>query len=87
MRSGVARFGCVHPFTRIRGYCQSMKPVTILRVTILVAAFASFVFSVWLYFANDSAVDDKLNGIFVGIWVPSILAFGLFLVQALPKRD
>lgn len=69
------------------GYCQSMKPVTILRVTILLAAFASFVFSVWLYFANGSAVDDKLNGIFVGVWVPSILAFGLFLVQALSKRD
>jgi hypothetical protein len=64
-----------------------MKPVTILRVTTLLAAFASFVFSVWLYFANDSTVDDKLNGIFVGVWVPSILAFGLFLIQALPKRD
>lgn len=68
-------------------YCRLMKPVTVLRITTLLAAFASFVFSVWLYFANDGAVDDKLNGIFVGVWVPSILAFGLFLIQALPKRD
>ena len=69
------------------GYSRSMKPVTILRITTLLAAFASFVFSVWLYFANDGAIEDRLNGIFVGIWVPSILAFGIFLVQALPKKD
>ena len=53
----------------------------------MLAAFASFVFSVWLYFANDGSVDDKLNGIFVGVWVPSILAFGIFLLNSLPKRD
>jgi len=27
-------------------------------------------------------MDDKLNGIFVGTWVPSILALGAFLVAA-----
>ena len=38
---------------------------------ILVAALISFVFSVALWF-----FVDKDAGIFVGIWVPSILSFG-----------
>lgn len=38
---------------------------------ILVAALISFVFSVTLWF-----FVDKDTGIFVGIWVPSILSFG-----------
>jgi hypothetical protein len=59
-----------------------MKPTNILRVTTLVASFASFLLSVYLYFANDSTDADKLNGIFVGIWVPSILALGAFLVAS-----
>ena len=57
-----------------------MKPVVILKITILLAAAASLVLSVWLFFANDGTLDDKLNGIFVGTWVPSILALGGFLV-------
>jgi hypothetical protein len=40
------------------------------RVLILLAAFLSFLLSVGLYF-----LDDKTNGIFVGLWVPSILSF------------
>ena len=64
-----------------------MKPLQILRVTILLSAFASFLFSVWLYFANESSVDDKLNGIFVGVWVPSILALGVFLVASDKRRN
>jgi hypothetical protein len=43
---------------------------------------ASLVLSVWLFFANDSTMDDKLNGIFVGTWVPSILALGGFLIAS-----
>jgi hypothetical protein len=27
-------------------------------------------------------MDDKLNGIFVGTWVPSILALGGFLIAS-----
>lgn len=41
-------------------------PLTLL----LVAAFISFLFSVFLWF-----FVDKDSGIFVGIWVPSILSF------------
>jgi len=43
---------------------------------ILVAAFASFVFSVILWFLGH---HDQ--GIFVGIWVPSILSFGVIALQ------
>ncbi len=38
---------------------------------ILVAAFASFVLSVTLWFTGSHE-----EGIFVGLWVPSILSFG-----------
>ncbi|MFM7126139.1 MAG: hypothetical protein ACKOA6_06790 [Actinomycetota bacterium] len=64
-----------------------MKPIAILRLTILVAALASLAMSVWLFFANDGELDDKLNGIYVGTWVPSILALGAFLVVTQRKGD
>lgn len=35
------------------------------------AAFISFVLSVYLYFISG----DERTGIFVGLWVPSILSF------------
>jgi len=59
-----------------------MKPTDILRITILLAAMASLVLSFWLFFANDSTMDDKLNGISVDTWVPSILALGGFLIAS-----
>ncbi|GDX15441.1 hypothetical protein LBMAG03_15400 [Actinomycetes bacterium] len=59
-----------------------MTPTKILQFTTLLAAAASLVLSVWLFFANDGSMDDKLNGIFVGTWVPSILALGAFLVAS-----
>jgi hypothetical protein len=42
---------------------------------ILSAAFISFLFSVSLWF-GFFGTPDKDAGIFVGIWVPSILALG-----------
>jgi len=59
-----------------------MKPTKILQFTTLLAAAASLAMSVWLFFSNDGSMDDKLNGIFVGTWVPSILALGAFLVAS-----
>ena len=59
-----------------------MKPTQILQITTLLAAGGSLALSVFLYFANGSSMDDKLNGIFVGTWVPSILALGAFLVAS-----
>jgi hypothetical protein len=40
---------------------------------ILIAAFVSFLLSVYLWFSGQ-----REAGMFVGIWVPSILAFGAF---------
>lgn len=40
---------------------------------ILVAAFLSFLLSVYLFFTGQ-----RLEGIFVGIWVPSILSLGIY---------
>ena len=39
------------------------------------AAFASFVLSVSLWFSGN-----ELEGIFVGVWVPSIISLGAFLL-------
>jgi hypothetical protein len=55
-----------------------MKPSTILRASVLVSAAASLVLSISLYFAGNDE-SDKLNGIYVGVWVPSILALGAFM--------
>jgi hypothetical protein len=52
--------------------------LTIARGLILLAAFVSFVLSVSLWFAGN-----ELEGVFVGIWVPSIISLGAFLM---PRR-
>ena len=44
---------------------------------ILGAAFVSFLFSVALWF-DVFGIENRDAGIFVGIWVPSILTLGLF---------
>ena len=49
------------------------------RALILIAAFLSFLLSVSLFFVTE----DKTEGIFVGLWVPSILALGAVI---LPPR-
>ena len=65
-----------------------MKPDTILKVTLLVAAFASFLLSVTLYFqAEDGDLSARLNGVYVGIWVPSILALGALILSGDRKRN
>jgi hypothetical protein len=56
-----------------------MKPKTILQASVLIAAAASLALSISLYFAGDDQ-SDKLNGIYVGVWVPSILALGAFIL-------
>ena len=47
-----------------------------LKSTLLVASFASFLLSVYLYFI----ADDVNAGIFVGIWVPSIQSLGALIL-------
>ncbi len=45
---------------------------------ILAAAFVSFVLSVSLWFGAIGKADRDL-GVYVGLWVPSILALGALL--------
>ena len=52
------------------------RPIGMLKVVLLGAAFASFLLSVYLYFI----ADDTSAGIFVGIWVPSIQSLGALLL-------
>lgn len=52
------------------------------RALIGAAAFLAFVLSVVLYFS-----DDETAGIFVGIWVPSILSLGAFLAPRVVEAD
>jgi len=77
-----------HPtvFRRHRGL-RSWKLGTTREVVVktadwflMAAAFISFVFSVYLWFQGL-----REEGLFVGIWVPSILAFGGFVRSALNR--
>jgi hypothetical protein len=52
------------------------RPETSARTLILFAAFLSFLLSVVLFFSGN-----QNQGIFVGLWVPSILALGGLLVR------
>lgn len=63
-----------------------MNPTLILKATILLAAFASFVLSVTIYFQAGDDELGRLNGIYVGIWVPSILALGAVLLVGSQRR-
>lgn len=65
-----------------------MNPERILKATFLVAAFASFLLSISIYFRAGDDPNGRLNGIYVGIWVPSILALGAFvLAHGRPRGD
>lgn len=52
------------------------RPEASARALILLAAFLSFVLSVALFFGGK---HDE--GIFVGLWVPSILALGNMILR------
>lgn len=46
----------------------------------LIAAMASFLLSIALWFS-----DNRQEGVFVGLWVPSILAAGGFWMTAVRR--
>ena len=50
------------------------KKFTITDKLLFISALLSLVFSEILYFNGE-----KADGNFIGIWVPSILAFGIYL--------
>lgn len=56
---------------------KNLSAQTKARALILLAAFISFVFSVCLFF-----LSDQTYGLFVGLWVPSILSLGAFIAPA-----
>jgi hypothetical protein len=58
-----------------------MNRVKTAKLIILAAAGLSFLFSVYLWFAVD-----KGQGVFVGLWVPSILSFGTLLTNGGGRR-
>jgi hypothetical protein len=53
---------------------KEYKIFWIAKSFILIASFLSMLFSIYLFYT-----DDTLKGIFVGLWVPSILSAGALL--------
>ena len=51
-----------------------LKKFTTADKLLFIAALLSLIFSEILYFQGN-----KEDGIFIGLWVPSILAFGIYL--------
>ena len=54
----------------------NMNRLTLAKLLFVGAAFLSFLFSVGLWFNGQ-----REEGAFVGIWVPSILAFGTLMLS------
>jgi len=52
------------------------------RLICAVSAFLSFLFSIYLWFSGD-----RESGIFVGLWVPSILSSGNLIIPPPRRRD
>jgi hypothetical protein len=52
-----------------------------LKLPFLIAGFASFLFSVYLYFI----ADETTAGIFVGLWVPSIHSLGALMLTSVDR--
>ena len=60
-----------------------MKPrMRIAKASILIAAALSFFLSIYLWFSGSQE-----QGIFVGIWVPSILSFGALIFAGTNKNE
>jgi hypothetical protein len=53
-----------------------MNRLTLGKLLFVGAAFVSFLLSVGLWFSGQQE-----EGVFVGIWVPSILAFGTLMLS------
>lgn len=52
-----------------------MNKLSIAKLGFVIAAGASFLFSVSLWFSGS-----RDEGLFVGLWVPSILSFGTLIL-------
>ena len=58
------------------------KKFTIVDKLLFVAALLSLIFAEVLYFQGN-----KTDGTFIGLWVPSILAFGIYLKLINNKKN
>jgi len=63
----------------VSGVANQRERIVVQRIDrptqlIVAAAFISMLFSIYLWF-----FEDKDAGVFVGLWVPSILAFGALM--------
>ncbi|MBM4002019.1 MAG: hypothetical protein FJ295_01845 [Planctomycetes bacterium] len=52
-----------------------MNRIQLAKLGFVLAAGASFLFSVYLWFSGN-----QQQGLFVGLWVPSILSFGTLIL-------
>jgi hypothetical protein len=59
-----------------------LKKFTLTDKLLFVSALLSLIFSEILYFQGN-----KDQAIFIGIWVPSILAFGIYLKLIQNSKD
>lgn len=58
-----------------------MNKTRIAKLGFVTAAGLSFLFSVYLWFSGS-----KDEGVFVGLWVPSILSFGTLVLGRKPHE-
>ena len=61
---------------------EKVAIITMPETLFLVAAFISFVLSVSLWFFSN-----KEQGLFVGIWVPSIISLGCFFQNMVMRHQ
>lgn len=69
-----------HPSTLGRRY--ALPGISRPKALFLLAAGMSFLMSVYLFFSGD-----RERGIFVGIWVPSILSAGALMLGKEERHD
>jgi hypothetical protein len=55
--------------------------LNVIKGSILLAAALSFLLSIYLWFSGS-----KDQGLFVGIWVPSILSFGALILAGSSEK-
>ena len=58
------------------------KRIRMIKASILIAALLSFILSIYLWFSSSHE-----QGIFVGLWVPSILSFGALIYAGGQNRE
>ncbi len=59
-----------------------LKKFTLTDKILFASALMSLIFSEVLYFQGE-----KQDGIFIGLWVPSIIAFGIYLKLILNSKN